>query len=200
MCWSSTGSYTAYGGIDCRDRPPGWRGPRGAPAPADLRTDMAQPRFTDDRGSQRLQVRHLARHWLWGEPVRLSVLVGGIILATLGDRWRLRADPPGVLVKVPGVVDGNAQVFLAVPYTVSTGLGGSGPAGGPGRQPASWPDGSAHTVRGLSGHLVRGLLLAPSSEYRAAAFNEDETAALVGDRRSGSTATQSAIDANDHSR
>ncbi|HKD96792.1 MAG TPA: hypothetical protein VKB69_04230, partial [Micromonosporaceae bacterium] len=48
--------------------------------------------------------------------------------ATPRDRWRLRADPPGVLVKFPAVVGGNAQVFLAVPYTVLTGLGRSGPS------------------------------------------------------------------------
>ena len=43
--------------------------------------------------------------------------------ATPSDRWRLRADPPRVLVKFPGVVGGNAQVFLAVPYMVLTDLG-----------------------------------------------------------------------------
>ena len=108
-------------------------------------------------------------------------------------RWRLRAGPPGVLVKFPGVVGGNALVFLAVPYTALTGLGRSRPSLGPGRRSASWPNGPARTVRRLSG-IWSPLLPAPLSGDRAAAFHEDESAAFFGDRRPGSTAAQPAVD------
>ena len=63
----------------------------------------------------------------------------------------------------------------------------------------SWPDilFGRHVAVVASGWRTP-VLPAPLSEDRAAAFHEDESAALVGDRRSGSTATQSAVDANDH--
>jgi hypothetical protein len=103
--------------------------------------------------------------------------------ATPRDRWRLRADPPGVLVKFPAVVGGNAQVFLAVPYTVLTCLGGSRSSWGPGRRSASWPNGPARTVRRLSGIWSAGcyrLHYLRIGRQRSMRMNRQHSLAIVG--------------------